>query len=163
MKDANRNFTRVFVQKERPFYLRTENMNLLQRSTTQEVFGLKYQSESNPRTLLDMQCTFQSQNQGWKRPVRSSPTVSPALPSLARVSHRRFSKRLILSSENSPVTQSLQRRAVHPRPERSCRPAQGYSTKQKPQAVFFTLSSPMMTFLMSPLLPKSSWICSSVV
>lgn len=46
---------------------------------------------------------------------------------------------------------------------RGARPAEGYSTKQKPQAVFFTLSSPMMTFLMSPLLPNSSWICSSVV
>lgn len=38
-----------------------------------------------------------------------------------------------------------------------------YSIKQNPQGVFFTLSRPMTIRLMSPHLPKSSWICSSVV
>ena len=39
----------------------------------------------------------------------------------------------------------------------------GYSTKQNPHGVFFTLSSPIMILLMSPHLPNNSWICSSVV
>lgn len=38
----------------------------------------------------------------------------------------------------------------------------GYSTKQNPQAVFLTLSSPMMMRLTSPLLENSSWTCSTV-